>query len=118
MVESLTLNQFRKLALSLPEVNEFSHHGHPDFRVRGIIFATLGYPHKARGKVKLTPNMQEFLIRTHPEAFVRVNGTWGLRGATGVLLRHARKATLEKALADAWHHNAPKQLIRHIDIRE
>ena len=33
--------QFRKLALALPEVVEGAHMNHPDFRVRGRIYATL-----------------------------------------------------------------------------
>lgn len=33
---------FRTLALSLPETVEGSHHQHPDFRVGGKVFATLG----------------------------------------------------------------------------
>lgn len=40
----MTAEEFRQLALSLPEATEQSHMGHPDFRVRGRIFATLGYP--------------------------------------------------------------------------
>ena len=38
----MTANQFRKLALALPEATEASHQNHPDFRVAGKIFATLG----------------------------------------------------------------------------
>jgi len=51
----MTANDFRKLALSLPEAVESAHMHHPDFRVRGKIFATLGYPDKDSGVVKLTP---------------------------------------------------------------
>jgi hypothetical protein len=40
----MTPDAFRRLALSLPEAAEIGHMGHPDFRVRGKIFATLGYP--------------------------------------------------------------------------
>ena len=40
----MTPEAFRKMALSLPEAVESSHMGHPDFRVGGKIFATLGYP--------------------------------------------------------------------------
>ena len=36
----MTANEFRKLALDLPEVAEAQHMNHPDFRVRGRIFAT------------------------------------------------------------------------------
>jgi len=37
----MTANDFRKLALSLPETEERCHMSHPDFRVAGKIFATL-----------------------------------------------------------------------------
>jgi predicted DNA-binding protein (MmcQ/YjbR family) len=36
----MTEDDFRKLALSLPEAEESSHMNHPDFRVGGKIFAT------------------------------------------------------------------------------
>jgi hypothetical protein len=42
----MTPNDFRKLALDLPEVVEAQPMSHPDFRVRGKIFATLAYPDK------------------------------------------------------------------------
>jgi YjbR len=51
----MTANDFRKMALALPETEEHSHMNHPDFRVAGKIFATLGYPDKTRGMVKLSP---------------------------------------------------------------
>jgi hypothetical protein len=114
----MTPNDFRHMALGLPEVTEEAHQGHPDFRVGGKIFATLGYPDKKWGMVKLTPKQQEHLVKSEPDVFVRVKGTWGLRGATGVLLRRARKATLQTALANAWHNAAPRRLTKQIDIRE
>ena len=40
----MTANDFRKLALSLADAIESAHMDHPDFRVGGKIFATLGYP--------------------------------------------------------------------------
>lgn len=36
----MTANEFRTLALSLPETTEAAHMAHPDFRVAGKIFAT------------------------------------------------------------------------------
>lgn len=48
----MTAAEFRILALSLPEATEAAHVGHPDFRIRGKIFATLG-PDEAWGMVKL-----------------------------------------------------------------
>ncbi len=47
-------NDFRGLALSFPESEERSHMEHPDFRVAGKIFATLGYPEDGWAMVKLT----------------------------------------------------------------
>ena len=49
----MTANEFRRLALDLPEAVEAEHMNHPDFRVRGKIFATLAYPDKSFGMVKL-----------------------------------------------------------------
>ena len=45
----MTAAEFRRLALSLPEAEEREHMHHPDFRVGGKIFATLGYPDKGWG---------------------------------------------------------------------
>jgi hypothetical protein len=51
----MTTNDFRKLALSFQEAIESACMSHPDFRVRGKIFATLGYPDDDWAVVKLTP---------------------------------------------------------------
>jgi hypothetical protein len=45
--EVATTDTFRRIALSLPETSESAHMAHPDFRVRGKIFATLGYPNES-----------------------------------------------------------------------
>ena len=50
----MTANEFRKLALDLPETVEAEHMNHPDFRIRGKIFATLAYPDQSFGMVKLS----------------------------------------------------------------
>ena len=54
----MTPDGFRRLALSLPEAIESAHMGHPDFRVGGRIFATLGSPDSSHGMVKLKPDQQ------------------------------------------------------------
>lgn len=110
----MTPTTFRKLALSLPEVCESSHVGHPDFRVRRRIFATLAYPNAAWGMVKLSTAQQELFVRSHPTVFTPVKGGWGLRGATNVKLRTATIAVLRPALAAAWKNAAPRSLVaRH-----
>jgi hypothetical protein len=108
----MTPAEFRKVALSLPETEERSHMDHPDFRVAGKIFATLGYPDKSRGMVKLSPEDQHYFSKDHPGIFVPVKGTWGKRGATSVYLKEATKDVLSKAIRAAWHFNAPKRLLR------
>ena len=60
----ITRDGFRRLALSLPEATESAHMGHPDFRVRGKIFATLGSPDDGWGMVKLTPEQQDAFVQT------------------------------------------------------
>jgi len=106
----MTPAAFRKLALALPETEERQHMDHPDFRVAGKIFATLGYPDKTRGMVKLSPEDQHYFSKDHPEVFIPVKGTWGRRGATGVRLKAARKEVMAKAIQAAWRNTAPKRL--------
>ena len=106
----MTAAEFRKLALLLPETEERQHMDHPDFRVAGKIFATLGYPDKTRGMVKLSPEDQHEFSKDYPDAFTPVKGTWGRRGATSVLLKAANKEVAAKAIEAAWRNTAPERL--------
>jgi hypothetical protein len=99
----MTADEFRNLALRLPGASEEEHHGHPDFRVNGRIFATLG-PDEAWGMVKLSPEQQAEFLRAEPDVFQRVNGAWGRGGATRVTLEAARAVSIRRALALA-HEN-------------
>jgi hypothetical protein len=63
----MTTEQFREIALSFPEAVEASHMGHPDFRVGGKIFATLGYPNDTRAVLVLLPDEQKEVISQHPK---------------------------------------------------
>ena len=107
----MTTNDFRSIALALPGVEEREHMHHPDFRVGGKIFATLGYPSAGWAMVKLTPEQQQLYTVAHPDSFVAIKGTWGARGATNVRLRAAGKKLARQALADAWRNTAPKDLL-------
>ena len=108
----MTANDFRRLALELPETSEAAHMAHPDFRVAGKIFATLGYPSSAWGTLKLTPKQQKLLVDTDADTYVPAAGAWGRRGYTSVRLRTARKPVVERALYTAWCNTAPKRLVR------
>jgi hypothetical protein len=106
----VTANDFRRIALSFPEAVEHAHMNHPDFRVGGKIFATLGYPDKSHGMVKLSPEQQHYFSKDYPDVFVPVKGVWGRRGPTSVHLKAIDKKTLHKAISAAWQNTAPKRL--------
>ncbi len=107
----MTAKDFRRIALSLPETEERAHMNHPDFRVGRKIFATLGYPDRSRGMVKLSPEEQHYFSKDCPDVFVPVKGAWGRRGATSVHLKAAKKEIVSKAILAAWRNTAPKRLL-------
>ena len=110
----MTADEFRSMALGLPEAVEQAHMDHPDFRVRGKIFATLG-PDEAWGMVKLTPDQQEQFVQAEPDVFDPCAGAWGERGCTNVRLRAVKKDALRRALVAAWRNTAPKLLVRQFE---
>jgi hypothetical protein len=100
----MTINEFRKMALEIPKAVERSHMNHPDFRVAGKIFASLGVPDENWGMVKLTLEQQCTFIEKAPEAFRPSSGAWGRQGYTNVYLA-AGKATIVRAALDAAANN-------------
>jgi hypothetical protein len=104
----MTVDEFRAIALSLPDTVESSHMNHPDFRVHGKIFATLGYPSREWGVVAVTPEEQARFSQAEPDVFVPVKGGWGRAGSTQVYLHLARKRSVRAALQAAWRNRAPK----------
>jgi hypothetical protein len=109
----MTPNEFRELALSLPEAIESAHMRHPDFRVGGRIFATLGYPDKHAAMVKLSPEEQNEFVRTSSGVFTQVKGAWGRQGATNIDLPAATIKIVREALTAAWRKTAPKRLSKN-----
>lgn len=104
----MTADRFRRIALGLDGATEQAHQGHPDFRVGGKIFATLGYPDRTWGMVSLTPDQQRTWTREHPDSFVPVNGKWGEQGATLVRLDAVDEEALGEALTLAWQNTVAK----------
>jgi hypothetical protein len=111
----MTANEFREMALSLPETTEGAHMQHPDFRVSGKVFATLAYPERGWGMITLTPEQQALFVDAEPEVFVPAKGGWGRKGATRVRLRAVTREALRKALEAAWVNKAPKRLASRIE---
>lgn len=110
----MTEEQFRRMALDLPEAEEREHMEHPDFRVGGKIFATLRSPEQGWGMVKLTPEQQAAFMRAKPGVFVAAAGAWGVRGATHVLLKAIDRGTLREVMLGAWRNTAPKRMVREL----
>ena len=106
----MTADDFRRVALGLPQAVEQSHMGHPDFRVRGKIFASLDDGGR-RGCLKLEPEHQEMLMAAEPQLFEPAGGYWGRKGWTYVLLAPADEATLVSVLTASWRGVAPKALV-------
>ena len=109
----MTPNEFRELALSFPEAIESAHMHHPDFRIAGKIFATLGYPNENSATVKLSPDEQEEFVRSCSGVFTTAKGAWGRQGSTIVHLPAATIDIVRKALTAAWRNTAPKRLFKN-----
>ena len=103
-------DDFRRLALAFPGAEESSHMAHPDFRVGGRIFATLGAPSEGYGMVALLPEQQELAMDAEPEAFEPAAGAWGRGGSTLVALDLVSHEWLERTLRWAWEKRAPAKL--------
>ncbi len=110
----MTAYGFRTIALSFPETVESSHMSHPDFRVGGKIFATLG-PDDDWGMAKLNAEQQAWFLTNEPEAFKPAAGAWGVRGATIITLAFADESSVRRALNAAWRNTAAKKLIKTLD---
>jgi hypothetical protein len=75
---------------------------HPDFRVGGKIFATMGYPERGWAMVKLTPTDQQAFVAMCPSGFMPVKGKWGEQGCTNVALEAAPAGAVREALRSAY----------------
>jgi hypothetical protein len=97
----MTVDDFREIALGLPDAIEGAHMNHPDFRAAGRIFATL-HADGERGTVNLPPPDQRAFSRTHPAVFSPAAGAWGRQGWTMVRLDAADVSTVRAAMLVAW----------------
>jgi len=98
----MNADDFRRIALSLPDAEESSHMGAPDFRVGGKIFATLASQKQGYGNLMLTLEQQAAFVDELPEVFLPIAGGWGKSGATHIRLATANTDVLAGALRAAW----------------
>ena len=106
----MTPGEFRKIALSQRGAVASEHMTHPDFRVGGKIFATIGYPDDDHAVVMLSRDEQEGFIAEFPKTFSAVKGAWGKRGSTQIDLTVADAEAVAEAVRLAWRRRAPAAL--------
>jgi hypothetical protein len=104
---TVSVDEARALALSLPEAVEQDHHGRPSFRVGGKIFATLWS--EERMNVMLDEGGVRTAVEAAPDACEQV--WWGKKlAAVGVSLARVEPDDLRELLEDAWEGKAPQRL--------
>ena len=98
----MTAADFRRIALSLEGVEEYSHAGLPAFRVGGRKFASLASEAGGYGNLMLTLEQQAAFVEEAPEIFLPIPGGWGKMGHTHIRLAAASEDVLTGALQAAW----------------
>ena len=98
----MTAADFRKIALSLEGVEEYSHAGLPAFRIGGRKFASLASQAGGYGNLMLTLEQQAAFVEEAPEIFLPIPGGWGKMGHTHIRLAAASEDVLTGALRTAW----------------
>lgn len=98
----MTAADFRRIALSLEGVEEYSHAGLPAFRVGGRKFASLAAQAEGFGNLMLTLEQQEAFVEEAPRIFLPIPGGFGKMGHTHIRLAAANEDVLAGALRSAW----------------
>jgi hypothetical protein len=105
---TMSPSDFRTLALAIPDAVESAHCNHPDFRLGGKVFASLGAPDEDWAMVKLTPEQQADFLERAPDALQPCSGAWGRSGCTNIHLASAQKTLVRQALEAAAANLASK----------
>jgi hypothetical protein len=99
----------RRIAMTLPEVEEKPHFDMPSFRVRGKIFATARL-NEPKAMLKLPVVLQEAMNAEHAGVIEPVPGYWGRNGATFIATDKVDKKLFADLVGAAWATVAPKSL--------
>lgn len=126
----VTINKFRKIALSFPETEEAPHFENIAFKVNKKIFATLNKK-QMRGCAKLSEIDQDVFSsfdknqKTNDSkdysknVIYPVPNKWGKHGWTNVNLETVKEEMLIDFLTTAYCNIAPKQLAsKYLDALE
>src|SRR5690606_7453513 len=109
----VTLEMFRKLALSFPEATEEPHFEKQSFRVKKKIFATYDERNKT-ASVKLSETDQDVFVSADRAAIYPVANKWGKQGWTIIDLEKVKTDLFADVLLKAYCVVAPKKLAEQI----
>jgi hypothetical protein len=113
MPRRITLDQIRRIALSLPDVEEGTSYGTPAFKVRGKLFLRLR-DEDTTLVVKVDRDEREALVVSAPKIYSvtehYLNYPWIL-----VSLADIGIADLEERVTEAWRLTAPAKLRAEFD---
>lgn len=105
----VSLDTFRKLALSFPEATEEPHFEKTSFRVKKKIFATYDAS-KKRACIKLSEIDQNVFSAADKSIVFPVDNKWGKQGWTLIEMKKVHKDLFIDALTTAYCAVAPKKL--------
>ena len=109
----ITADELRQVVQSLPEAEERETWGHPTFRVRDKMFATMSDDGR-QATVKATKEEQAALITAAPETF-GFPAYVGRHGWVSIQLATVDPAELRELVVEAWRQSAPKRLVTAYD---
>jgi hypothetical protein len=117
-IPARTLQRVRKICLAFPETSEKLAWGHPTFRVRDKIFATIGVNPEDGNKVTMTakppPGEQEALLAEGPPFFFPKYV--GVRGWIGFAVNSQTDWKLvAELIEDSYREIAPKRVVAQLD---
>ena len=112
----VSIDIFRKLALSFPEATEEPHFEKTSFRVKKKIFATYDGI-KKRACIKLSEIDQDVFSSADKTIIFPVDNKWGKQGWTIIEMNKVHKDLFIDALTTAYCEVAPKKLADQIRPR-
>jgi hypothetical protein len=103
----------REIALSMPDAIEKETWGHPTFRVRNKMFASMASD-GSTGTVKSTMDEQQALTQSEADTFF-VPAYVGQHGWIGITLERVDQDELRELVTEAWRMTATKKAVRAFD---
>lgn len=109
----VSIDTFRKLALSFPNVTEEPHFEKTSFKVKKKIFATYDLVNK-RACVKLSEIDQDVFSSADKTIIFPVDNKWGTQGWTFIEMKKVNTDMFIDALTTAYCEVAPKKLAEQV----